>query len=238
MDPINPIAGNPEALNQMPSQQNSQKDPHGITIAAMAVFVLLSLGAVAFLYYQNQQLKNLLSGYQTVTSQTPSPTPDVTATWQTYTNTAGGYSYKVPPEWKSATSSAKVSQSLFGPSASKVSGLGGVEVTKSSNTVDQYVANLLSQGVFSAISQNNTVINGLNGVELNYKGSATSGWSFYVSNGVNIYNIYINSLQAPDVANFNLLLSTFQFVTPTLASPSPSPIPIPTTESSPSASPM
>lgn len=47
------------------------KDNHWITIAAMAVFVLLSLSAVIFLYYQNQQLKTMLAAYQ---NQTPAPT--------------------------------------------------------------------------------------------------------------------------------------------------------------------
>ncbi len=45
---------------------------NNITIFSMAIFVLLSLGAVAFLYYQNQQLKQMLANYQN-----PVPTPTV-----------------------------------------------------------------------------------------------------------------------------------------------------------------
>jgi hypothetical protein len=48
----------------------------------MAIFVIFSLGVVVFLYYQNQQLKNMLANYQPTPSTTPiatapsSPTPN------------------------------------------------------------------------------------------------------------------------------------------------------------------
>lgn len=70
MDPINPIAGNPEAVSQTPHQSPPKKDsPMGLI--AIAIFILLALSAVAFLYYQNQQLRNMLASYQ----PTPSPIP-------------------------------------------------------------------------------------------------------------------------------------------------------------------
>ncbi len=99
MDPINPIAGNPEALNQNPIPSEAPKDPHGITILAMAVFVLLSLGAVVFLYYQNQQLKGMIAGYQTIAiSPTPATTADPTTNWKTYTNSQYGFEFKTPAQ--------------------------------------------------------------------------------------------------------------------------------------------
>ena len=77
MDPQEPY--NPErpqgVEGQNPETPQTPKDNHGITVAAMAVFVLLSLTAVAFLYYQNQQLKTMLASYQLYT---PQPTPIVT----------------------------------------------------------------------------------------------------------------------------------------------------------------
>lgn len=73
------------------------KDNHWMTILSMAVFVLLSLGAVAFLYYQNQQLKGMLANYQTSTaSPTPVATPDPTANWKTHTDKSGQFSFKYP----------------------------------------------------------------------------------------------------------------------------------------------
>lgn len=75
------------------------KDSHWISILAMAIFVVLTLGVVAFLYYQNQALKSMLASYQTpvpVASPTPTATADPTAGWKTYTNIAYGYSIKYP----------------------------------------------------------------------------------------------------------------------------------------------
>lgn len=68
MDPINPIAGNPEALNQNPSPK-APSDNHWVSILAMAIFVLLALGIIIFLYNQNQTLKEKLASYL------PSPSP-------------------------------------------------------------------------------------------------------------------------------------------------------------------
>jgi len=59
-----------------------ERDNHWISILAMAIFVIFSLGVVAFLYYQNQQLKNILVSYQPTPSSSPnatvspSPTPN------------------------------------------------------------------------------------------------------------------------------------------------------------------
>ena len=72
------------------------KDNHWITIASMAVFVLLSLGAVAFLFYQNQQLKAMLASYQAQSSPIPSATPDSTANWKIYTNEKMNLTFKYP----------------------------------------------------------------------------------------------------------------------------------------------
>src|SRR5437868_6752049 len=76
MDPQTPNPS-PTLVPDKPSfpEPLQAKDNHWITILSMAVFVLLSLGAVAFLYYQNQQLKQIDASYQT-----PFPTPTVVPT--------------------------------------------------------------------------------------------------------------------------------------------------------------
>ena len=62
----------------------------------MALFVLMSLGIIIFLYYQNQQLKGIIAKYKTpATSPTPTATADPTANWLNYTNNFG-YSFKYP----------------------------------------------------------------------------------------------------------------------------------------------
>ncbi|MCX6704713.1 MAG: PsbP-related protein [Candidatus Woesebacteria bacterium] len=84
-----------------PQIPQTERDNHWISILAMAIFVLFSLGVVAFLYYQNQQLKNMLASYQATPIPLVSPTPIAeaeTADWKTYTNTKYGFSFKYPSE--------------------------------------------------------------------------------------------------------------------------------------------
>jgi len=65
----------PQVKGQQP------KDNHWITILAMAIFVVFSLGVVVFLYYQNQQLKSMLASFQPQETPTPvasaSPIPNL-----------------------------------------------------------------------------------------------------------------------------------------------------------------
>lgn len=98
----------PEA--PVPNHSTIQPSDNSSTlpILSMAIFVLLSLGAVAFLYYQNQQLKGMLANYQStpVTSPTPVATVDLTANWKTYINPSKTYSFKYPDGLKSDTGAA------------------------------------------------------------------------------------------------------------------------------------
>ena len=107
MDPNLPTIQEPVAPIE-PTQDipNQQKDGHGITIAAMAIFVLLSLSAVVFLYYQNQQLKSMLASYTSPTTKPqPTPTSDPTANWKTYTNKQYGFTFKYPSDWEDVSKS-------------------------------------------------------------------------------------------------------------------------------------
>jgi len=84
MDPQAPniptVTPGKSATPQTPdSKFQTTKDNHWISILAMAIFVIFSLGVVVFLYYQNQQLKKMLASYQPQETPTPvatvSPTP-------------------------------------------------------------------------------------------------------------------------------------------------------------------
>jgi len=76
MDPINPVAENPETLKaEGPERaERVERDNHWIAIVSMALFVLMSLGVVVFLFYQNQQLKSTLASCQAVSAPTPAAT--------------------------------------------------------------------------------------------------------------------------------------------------------------------
>lgn len=99
MDPQADSNTTPMSADHQPAPDLPKKNGQGITIAALAVFILLSLAAVAFLYYQNQQLKTMLASYQTAPAPTPSATSDATANWKTYTNSAENFSFKYAPTW-------------------------------------------------------------------------------------------------------------------------------------------
>lgn len=81
MEPINPLTGNPEALNSKPEFTKKKKaDNQTVTILSVASFILLALGTIAFLYNQNQNLKKKLAVFQIATpeaSVVPSSTPSV-----------------------------------------------------------------------------------------------------------------------------------------------------------------
>ena len=84
MDSTNPVTNNPETLNPAPkiSDYKTEITPSNnwVSILSLAIFILMALGTVAFLYYQNQQLKSMLANYQTSQTSTPlvtqSPTPN------------------------------------------------------------------------------------------------------------------------------------------------------------------
>lgn len=82
------VANNNSNSNQEKSTINRKQinkysnDNQWVSIASLAMFILLSLGVIIFLYYQNQKLKEMLASYQTkpspspnIISQTPNPTP-------------------------------------------------------------------------------------------------------------------------------------------------------------------
>lgn len=118
--PSNEVAS--EALHGTPldapsaiQSGQSPKSSNMLTIVSFAIFILLSLGAVAFLYYQNQQLKTMLANYQTqptitptikptetlISTATPSATPKTG--WKIYKNDQYGFEFSYPDKYKVLT---------------------------------------------------------------------------------------------------------------------------------------
>lgn len=99
--PISEPVSSPVSAS-VPAQQNNSN----WLILLFSVLVLLLLASTGYLYYQNQQLKNILTSYQTqpaisptpVSYQSPSPsaTTDATANWKTYTNNQAGFELRYP----------------------------------------------------------------------------------------------------------------------------------------------
>jgi hypothetical protein len=111
INPNVPVSQSP--ISPQPSQ--SPKNSNHLTVISMALFILLSLGAVAFLYYQNQQLKTMLASYQTqptstptikpvetlISTATPSATPKTG--WKIYKNDQFGFEFSYPDKYKVLT---------------------------------------------------------------------------------------------------------------------------------------
>jgi hypothetical protein len=102
MDPQAPNVPPPEPEEPVVPKTSPFKEISPVTIISVAIFILLALGAIVFLYYQNQQLKNMLANYQSqpTSSPTPAATADPTANWKTYTDSNGKYSFKYPQDYK------------------------------------------------------------------------------------------------------------------------------------------
>jgi len=98
MDPQPPIVPETPVSPTIPdSSPQIPKDSHWITILAMGLFVIASLAIVAFLYYQNQQLKGMIASYQAIALASPEPLAEAeTADWKTYTNNQFGFEFKSP----------------------------------------------------------------------------------------------------------------------------------------------
>jgi hypothetical protein len=104
MDPqapnVPPVQPEAPVLPKIPQVKKSSP----ITIISVAIFIILALGAIIFLYYQNQQLKNMLANYQSqpTASPTPTATANPTANWKTYSDQKYGFSVKYPSMWETA----------------------------------------------------------------------------------------------------------------------------------------
>lgn len=191
---------------------SSPTDSHGITVASMAAFVLLSLGAVAFLYYQNQQLKGMLASYQTpVATSTPTATPDVTASWKTYTNTSANYSIKYPIDWKvenyglmnpkPALTDTKKVRLFFQPNLSKVAIELNIEEVLSISANTQFKSKEIKTIGIDESSKCWTTGD-----------TMTSFCWLKVPNASKYLNFVITNYNEPsDKAQINQILSTFKF---------------------------
>src|SRR3972149_9965870 len=96
-------------LNPSPIQTESivppmpSKPKGGFVLIMLSLFLIILVGIIAFLGYQNWMLQKQINSLQVV----PSPTPianlsrdEVIRDWKTYTNSISGYSLKYLPTLK------------------------------------------------------------------------------------------------------------------------------------------
>ena len=144
-----------------------------------------------------------------------------TSTWQTYTNTSGGYSFQYPSDWQAATNESNSSEVLFGPGATGASGTGGVELIgtlQSGQTLADFIKTFNAGVGSGSTSETPQVINGANVIIsiLPLPGSPSreaKSAAFANSHG-QVFNVYIDyAVDGPDKAellqDFDQLLITF-----------------------------
>jgi hypothetical protein len=227
MDPQAPNVPPPEFKEPEIPKTPQVKENSPIATTSVAIFILLALGAIVFLYYQNQQLKNMLANYQSqpTASPTPTATADPTVNWKTYTDS--GFSFKYPSEMSISTSSA-ANVSYLATADFKIGESGYqiqiTKVTSNIQTIDKFeqIAPNTPEQTFLD-KQSVMTINGNQVVVRTYK----DAWSVYKK-----YYVYSPKLAVilqgtgQDHTIFDQILSTFKFINPT-ASPSGIPVACP-----------
>jgi hypothetical protein len=129
--------------------------------------------------------------------------------WKTFTSQNGGYSFKYPSKWNASVNKYSTKNSLFGAKANDENGEGGVEVTKFTGNMDEYL-NYMEQNVeIEYLTRKNVTVNGISGIRAKYKGSVVSGYVVILKKGDNFYNIYTLSQKTKVVTLFNKLVKSF-----------------------------
>ncbi|MEK7470787.1 MAG: hypothetical protein AAB622_02215 [Patescibacteria group bacterium] len=203
---------------QSPQTPEVPKDSHWITILAMALFVIASLAIVAFLYYQNQQLKSMIASYQTpVASPTPSATVDPTSNWKTYTNDKYNFSFKYPgSEWG-------FSETNFTGSLNSYQLVNNVNKLV---TIDVFVDNSWNGKGGVEKTQSNFTLSGIPAFrKSNPLGQNPPSEVIYVENNGKVLTIVLNYDDQTSIPEFDQILSTFKFLGTT---PTSTCIPLPT----------
>ena len=124
MDPTQPPTQEP--IQSTPEIITPQPKPNYLKTIIFSILVVLTLGLIVYLIFQNQKLqKQVLNPPVSPTVQTPSPTPKTvssisispneTASWKTYTNTKIGLSLMYPNNWDSFTNKYFENNTVFGP---------------------------------------------------------------------------------------------------------------------------
>lgn len=132
--------------------------------------------------------------------------------WDTFTNSAGQYSFKYSPTWNATVNQYNSKHSLFGVAATSQSGEGGVEINEYTGTLDAYLNHMELNAEVKYLARENVTINGISGIRTNHEGFPASGYSVLLKKDNQVYNIYINSKETNTVKLFDKLVASFMFL--------------------------
>lgn len=223
MEPIQPPAQQPV---QNPVQASSiQSKPNYLKTIIFSVLIVITLGLIAFLFFQNQQLKKQSVNQQvTPTIEAPSPTPktvssisipaDETAGWKTYINTTYKYSLNYPPTWQirenvtDILSSRPPSTYIFEKVEEFAPGIYVWVVQKVE--LKQWITEQLISPDYEQIKTENIIVAGIPGTKVSgIPGPLEQEWVFLNKNNKTI--ILYAGVQEEDMSVFDQILSTFKF---------------------------
>lgn len=221
-----------------PVQVPEPKANFPVMYLVLSFLILVFLVSTALLYYQNMQLKNMLTSYQTqpiispipTTYQSPVPTIDPTANWKTYTNSEYKYQLKYPNDWSVKENSGQdtvgnqvQNTTFYSPTKDYALVFG---VRKSGETINIVGRSGVSAGDFVASNPIPFDGSSLPTKNLVYKGKIKAVFyqpeaDFYKVNNFEVYADFDrvtyddyegrDILNLPELAEANQILSTFKF---------------------------
>ncbi|MCX6793645.1 MAG: hypothetical protein NTY06_00905 [Candidatus Gottesmanbacteria bacterium] len=209
MDSIIP----PQPPPTQPIMSTPAKPKSSLLTGFIVIILLLFLGAVGFLVYQNRQLKQQISHVQPTPTPliTPITTPDPTANWKTFT--LNEIIFRYPPNW----TNQEYVQTPFGAEIKSNDGtqrivvLSGINKGHTTADLSEFINSLIANGA------NRLTLNGSEASEskITYQGSKISTVYVTSKDKTSQYSI---TLQAPEAYSdqqidelLSKILSTFKF---------------------------
>ena len=211
MDPLTPAqVQTPPISNPVPVE----KPKNNSVLIILSLFLVILVGLVAFLGYQNYQLQKQIS---LLTTPTPTAsaialaTADPTANWNTFTTDL--FSLKYPNDWnvpvKSTDSSGDTSYTFESGNFVITEGSGGIFNLEQKQSYDQLIA--YEKKVTTGLKS--ITVSGIKTVEyFDTDGPSTSAPTIVLTDTKK--NVYLISMAIPAESNSNLfdqIISTFKF---------------------------
>lgn len=214
--------------------------PHktNFIVPILSIFALLLICSTTFFAYQDIQLQKQVASLTTLPTNTPakipatatpsastSATPDVTANWQTYTNTKYGYSVQYPATFSLSDDSSQADMIILypagfdslTPSQMQTAPTIVIETATSAASPQTLVSSLEAPGYSNIRNKTNASVGDIQGIQFTFNNTQAGSGDDQLETIISFKNkvlLFINlddATNEPDVKIYNQILSTFQF---------------------------